>query len=120
MSRASKLGVIGERLACNHLINQGFKIRERNYKHARSEIDIIAEKGKAIYFIEVKTRGDDLFGSPLESVPLWKQRRILNAARYYAGRNGLEGREIHFSVIGIITSECDKRIEFIEDAFFDE
>lgn len=111
------LGVKGENNACNYLINKGYKIQKRNFKLGRIEIDIIAEKGGATYFVEVKTRSGVQYGHPVESIPDWKKKNIMKAATYYIAKNGLEDKEIHFSVIGIDYSETTLKIEFIEDAF---
>lgn len=47
---------MGEEIAVIFLINNGFSIIERNYTKKIGEIDIVAEKGSQLYFIEVKTR----------------------------------------------------------------
>jgi putative endonuclease len=50
-----RLGDIGENIACDFLKNRGFEIVERNYLRKWGEIDIIANKGGKLYFVEVKT-----------------------------------------------------------------
>jgi len=54
-SKSQKLGKLGEDIACKFLIKNGFVILERNYTRKWGEIDIVAEKGEKLYFIEVKT-----------------------------------------------------------------
>lgn len=49
------LGKIGEDATCEFLTRKGFKVVERNYLKKWGEIDIIAEKSKKLYFIEVKS-----------------------------------------------------------------
>jgi putative endonuclease len=48
-------GDIGEDVACKYLQNKGFSLLERNYLRKWGEIDIVAERAKKLYFIEVKT-----------------------------------------------------------------
>lgn len=50
-----KIGDIGEGVACKYLENKGYVVRERNYWKPWGEIDIVAEKGNFISFVEVKT-----------------------------------------------------------------
>ena len=60
-----EVGDLGERIACEYLVKNGFKILSKNYRISFGEIDIIAKKrwnfiklfnnDKSIHFIEVKT-----------------------------------------------------------------
>ncbi len=57
MSKTNKrsLGDIGENVACVFLEKHGFKIIERNYLKKWGELDIVAQKGSVVHFVEVKT-----------------------------------------------------------------
>ena len=50
-----KIGDIGEEVVCKYLETKGFRVIERNYLRKWGEIDIIAEKGNLLSFIEVKS-----------------------------------------------------------------
>jgi len=50
-----KIGDLGENMACKFLMKRGFEIVERNYSKKWGEIDIIAQKGQKLHFIEVKS-----------------------------------------------------------------
>ena len=54
-SEKQKIGEFGESIAVKYLIKQGFSILDRNYTKKWGEIDIVAEKNKILYFIEVKS-----------------------------------------------------------------
>ena len=55
-SKNITVGKIGENLACEYLVNKGYKILVRNYKEKWDEIDIIARaKDRTLVFVEVKT-----------------------------------------------------------------
>lgn len=53
------------------------------------EIDIIAREGEYLCFVEVKYRSGDGYGSPLEAVGVYKQRKIIKVAHYYMMRKRL-------------------------------
>jgi putative endonuclease len=50
-----KLGRIGEDCACDYLKKNGYKILDRNYLRKWGELDVVAQKGKKIHFVEVKS-----------------------------------------------------------------
>jgi putative endonuclease len=50
-----RVGDQGEEVACKYLANKGYYVIERNYWKPWGEIDIIAEKGSILSFVEVKT-----------------------------------------------------------------
>src|SRR4051812_3139846 len=54
-SISQKTGEMGENFAVEFLVKHDFSILVRNYTKKWGEIDIIAEKARKIYFIEVKT-----------------------------------------------------------------
>lgn len=55
MSDRKNTGNLGEEIAAKFLENKGFFVIERNLRSKFGEIDIVAEKGENIHFIEVKT-----------------------------------------------------------------
>lgn len=50
-----RVGDIGENIACTFLEKHGFKVVERNYLRKWGEIDIVAQKGGVMRFVEVKS-----------------------------------------------------------------
>ena len=77
------LGAFGERVAAAHLEAKGYRIRARNFRCREGEIDIVAEDGDCLVFVEVRTRRGDAFGTPAESVTVAKERRLLTVAKAY-------------------------------------
>lgn len=55
-SKSQRTGQFGENIAVRYLMDRGFTIIERNYTKKWGEIDIIAQKGEAVHFIEVKSK----------------------------------------------------------------
>ena len=85
MSHARRdLGAFGERVAAAHLEATGYRIRERNFRTREGEIDIIAERGETLVFVEVRTRRGDALGTAAESVTASKAARIIATAQAYA------------------------------------
>ena len=89
----------GESIACNYLINNNYRILERNFKTNLGEIDIIAKKDKCICFIEVKLRNYSYYGKGVEAVNYAKQKHIVNVAKQYILFNKIKNIEIRFDVI---------------------
>ena len=61
-----RLGAWGESVAAHSLEAQGYRILDRNWRCARGEIDLIAQAGAELVFVEVKTRTGQHLGSPEE------------------------------------------------------
>lgn len=88
-----RLGDLGERLAEQHLLASGYRIREKNFRTRSGEIDIIAERGGVLTFVEVRTRRGRAMGSALESVTAAKRRRLVALAEAYGqAREPLPGQ----------------------------
>ncbi len=49
-------GIIGEKLAAEFLTRQGYQFIEKNYRCKEGEIDIIANNGPFLVFVEVRTK----------------------------------------------------------------
>ena len=73
-------GFSGESLAARWLGTQGFTILQRNFRHRRYEVDIIAGRNSVLHFIEVKCRHSTLYGHPEESVSRRKLEHVLQGS----------------------------------------
>lgn len=69
-----------EDLACRYLENLGYSILTRNYHCGVGEIDIIAQDGDTLVFVEVKGGADISFGHPAERFTPKKLNRIVSCA----------------------------------------
>jgi putative endonuclease len=77
------LGRLGERLATHALERRGYRIVERNFRCRSGEIDLVAEEGQDLVFIEVKTRRGTSCGLPEEAVDGRKARKLREVAGCY-------------------------------------
>ena len=78
-----KTGDIGEEVVCQYLERKGFRVLERNYLRKWGEIDIIAEKGDLISFVEVKTVTRATGLRPEENMHPAKLKRLHRAIQTY-------------------------------------
>lgn len=112
-----RLGRVGEQAAIQYLQAQGYRILEQNYRCRFGEIDLIAQDGPVLAFIEVKTRQSRTFGPPAAAVTLRKQHHIIKAAQVYLARRGNEQVVCRFDVVTIELDLQQPRIEIIKNAF---
>ena len=84
------LGRKGEEVAAAYLEGRGLKIRQRNFRTRDGEIDLIADDGGTLVFLEVKTRTGDTCGSGLESIDQAKQDQ-LSSHGYFVPCTGKPG-----------------------------
>ena len=113
----TELGIFGEELAVNFLVNKGVRIVARNYRFKKFEIDIIGQHGDKIIIYEVKTRETAQIGEPYKAVTRNKQRQIVQVADRYV-RETNNNAEVQFDVISIVHNRFRTVIEHIEEAFF--
>ncbi|MEA3459369.1 MAG: YraN family protein [Chloroflexota bacterium] len=78
-----ELGQLGEELAARYLRGQGYLIREQNWRCPLGEMDIVAEDGDCLAFVEVRTRRGRELGTPEESITQAKQTRLIELAQTY-------------------------------------
>ncbi|MGV0750383.1 YraN family protein [Mycolicibacter heraklionensis] len=95
MSR-TELGALGEQLAVDHLIGQGWAILARNWRCRYGELDVIAADlaARTVVFVEVKTRSGEGFGGLAYAVPPEKVRRLRRLAGTW-----LVGQQAHWDQV---------------------
>lgn len=114
-------GKFGEDMTANYLTFRFYKIIERNYRKRNAEVDIIAQKGKTLCFVEVKTRSSDKFGTPCEAVDFRKQQKIILGAQNYLAQTNWQG-EVRFDVAEVYARKTKfgfktYKINYIKNAF---
>lgn len=97
-----ELGQYGEKLAAEFLERRGFKIVERNFHTRWGEIDVIAQHGRSLHFVEVKTRSSAAHGEPEEAINYFKQQRLLGAAKMYLLARAVELPNYQIDSVAII------------------
>ncbi|MDR1435311.1 MAG: YraN family protein [Puniceicoccales bacterium] len=94
------MGNDGEKLAVNFLKKtKKYKILERNWRHKKGEIDIIAQDGEITVFVEVRTRQRNALVSGYFSVTKKKKSALRPVLLEYINQNYLQ--YFRFDVIEI-------------------
>jgi putative endonuclease len=117
LDHRQSLGVLGETVACAELRRRGYEILERRYRTRYGEIDIVAQDGTSIVFVEVKARDNSDFGGAAAAVTAWKQRRITKMALDFLSRRRLDDRPCRFDVVTVDLSRGVPAVEVYANAF---
>jgi putative endonuclease len=110
-------GTAFEDLACAYLRRKGYKILDRNVYHMRKELDVVAQLGGTVVFVEVKGRRSVKFGLTAEAMGRTKKRHMIEAARAYIKTRHLTGRPCRFDFIAVTFESGRPKITHIENAF---
>ena len=113
----NRRGEPAENLAASFLEREGLEILERNYRCKAGEIDLIAQNGKTLVFVEVRARTSKKFGGAAESITASKRARVIRAAKYYLVRHKID-KACRFDVV--LVSGNDQRVEWLSGAFSDD
>lgn len=116
------LGMLGEDLAVARLQECGYRIVARNFRCVFGEIDIIAEEGEDLVFVEVKARRGRSYGLPEEAVHKRKQHKLIQVAQYYLAHHGLTERSWRIDVVAIDLNEqgASREIRLYQHAVIEE
>ena len=121
MSERHDRGRAGEEYVCGWLRDRGWDIAARNYRIRGGEIDIVAQKGNTIAFVEVKTRKAGTLSEGVEAMTPKKQDLIIRTAERYIQEHPDEDREIRFDAafVTVTTGDIPRVVgmEYLENAF---
>jgi putative endonuclease len=117
-----RLGEVGEIHACRYLKKHRYNILARNYVTYLGELDIVAEDGDTIVFVEVRTKRSVEYGLPEESIDKKKRQKLTRLAQVYIKHKHLYARKARFDVISIVAHGLlgRKSIRLIKNAFDEE
>ena len=76
-------GDAAEARAADYLIARGLQIVDRNWHCRFGEIDLIAQEGETLVFVEVRQRRNTRFGGAAFSITPAKQARLLATSTLY-------------------------------------
>jgi putative endonuclease len=96
-----ELGAFGEAAAERYLLSRGYGILARGWRIKGGEIDLIAEHGGEVVFVEVKTRYPGEYGDPEEAVTAAKRVRLRRAVFAWLGTQPTRHRRFRIDVIAL-------------------
>jgi putative endonuclease len=79
----TRLGDRGEEAARQFLQAKGYQVLAAKYRCQWGEVDLVAQEGDELVFVEVRTRRSAAFGTPEESLTPAKVRHLLAACQHY-------------------------------------
>ena len=97
-------GEVSEEIASRYLVEEGYEIKERNFRSGKSEIDIIAKDGNFLVFVEVKSRRTTKFGYPEDSITRSKFAALARGAETYRKQIEWSG-PFRFDAVSIVFGE---------------
>ena len=112
------LGLEGEEAAARHLESRGLRVVERRWRCRAGEIDLVAEDGGVLVFVEVKARGGAGYGTPAEAVTPSKQRRLVTLASWFLAERDAHERPCRFDVVEVLPAANGAvHVRHLADAF---
>jgi putative endonuclease len=99
-----------------YLRTLGYRLLASPYRADGGEIDIVAEDGDCLVFVEVKARRRD--AHPEDAVTRGKRRRLIRAAAAYRTQYRIRNQPYRFDILALVDAEqSDQRYRLIKDAF---
>jgi len=96
-----KLGAWGESLAAQQLEAKGYEILDRNWRCARGEIDLVAQAGRVLVFVEVKTRRGRAMGAPEAGLTPRKSKKLMELGERYVYEHNLADLDWRVDLIAV-------------------
>ena len=91
------------------LFCHGYRLRDRNWRGAGGELDLVMERSGEVVFVEVKTRSGDDFGGAVGAVDKKKRENLIRTSSAYLGRYRLWEQPCRFDVVAL---QRRKRLPF--------
>jgi putative endonuclease len=127
MKNTQETGKIGEEIASDFLVKNGYSILDRNYWRKWGEIDIICRKNEIVHFVEVKTVSYETRQNlewavthetwrPEELVHRFKLHQIEKALQTWIGEKNYTGEwSIDVAAVRIVPRETFATVNLIEN-----
>lgn len=120
MALHNDLGLWGELVAADYLKSKGYFIVCQNWKYKHKDIDLIAidNNTKELVFVEVKTRSNNMFLEPEQSVDNEKIKYLKSIASSYLHYRNIK-RNHRFDIVTVLgTDDSNVSVNHIKDAFY--
>ena len=119
LSDRKLLGRWGEKRGQKFLKSKGLKTLARNFSCKTGEIDLVMVDGDgSIVFVEVRTKAEESFSPPEETITQPKRAKLFRAARYFLAAHHIEDRPFRFDVVTIVLGRTGREwIRHYQNAF---
>jgi putative endonuclease len=117
MGNTIEIGRKGEMLAIDHLEKSGYTILGQNVRVRHLELDVIAQKGEELVFVEVKTRKANSLHAPEVAMNHKKRQNLIKAARTIFETWDVSKLTGRFDLITILNEANGPRLAHLENAF---
>ena len=118
MAEHNDLGKWGEDVALAYLLDHGYRLLDRNWHQGHRDLDLIMQQVDTLVIVEVRTRRNNLFMDPEQTVDALKMLSLSKAANAYIRLHRIS-LNIRFDIVAITgTPSSDFTINHIEDAFY--
>ena len=111
MNVQQRRGRWGERVAARYLQAHGYRILARNVRTPYGELDLVAQQGDEVVFVEVKTRATLAFGWPEEAVTPRKLEHLAAAAQMWLAEHPEVGDAWRVDVIAVRVRPGEESVE---------
>jgi putative endonuclease len=102
------IGALGEKIAAAYLQRHGYAILTTNYKTSYKELDIVAQRGDVLVFVEVKTRTSLAYGDGTEAMSPRKQRDFRAGINRYLRENRWRAADLRADLITVMLDRVQK------------
>ncbi|MGB1285698.1 MAG: YraN family protein [Aggregatilineales bacterium] len=110
-------GNTGEQLARKCLKKKGYHILAENWHCQYGELDIIAQQGQTIVFVEVKTRHGKNMTNAFAAITPSKRKKLITSAQLYLSEHHYNDMAWRIDAIGItLHGRHAPQIVHVEDA----
>jgi putative endonuclease len=116
LAKHNHTGKEGELLAAAYLQQNGYTLLHQNWRHGHWEVDIIATKNETLHFIEVKTRRNQTYGLPEESVNKKKLQTLQNAGSAFLQQQP-QWKKVQYDVLSVSLQKSGVVYFLIEDVY---
>ena len=117
MGKHNEFGRLGEQIAADFLVENGYELCARNYRYLNAEVDIIAKKDGVLSIVEVKSRNSGFVEDISDAINKKKIKLLIQAADHFVLENDLD-IEVRFDVITVIKKQGKLTVEHLENAFY--
>ena len=115
----TEIGAITEKIAFEHLCENGLRFITQNFHSYQGEIDLIMQDQHTLVFVEVKYRKSTGFGGAISAISYSKQQKIKRCAAFYMQQSGLKeyNTPCRFDVVTLEGHLNQLQITWLKNAF---